>query len=492
MICLDYVILFSFSLVLRYGVSLWPYSGMGVPPMHGDYEAQRHWQEITVNLPLSDWYNQTKDNDLMYWGLDYPPLTAYHSYLVGRAGQWVNSSFTELQTSRGIESIQHKLFMRTSVILADLAVLFPGIFLLSGSLVSGTGILLALYPGLILIDHGHFQYNNISLGLFIIATSLVSRNRDVLGSIFFCLALNYKQMELYHALPFFFFLLAKSWNQLTFCKKITKVILIGVTVVLTFLFIWSPFLHRGLPTTLQVLKRIFPVDRGIFEDKVANFWCSVDILLKLKNRLDISQLGVICLITTFIASLPSNLHLLFKPSNRSFLFALLNTSLVFFLFSFHVHEKSILLVAIPAILAGSILPQQSLYCSNLLPWFLSISTFSMLPLLYKDGLLIPSSALFIMYLVVHQNMHFILPRKQPKQRISSPLPVEPESVWERSLALIQVLSILGCIILTLLFVFYPPPSRYPYLWPAVISLYFAVHYILSNHVCSGIPTCGLL
>ena len=35
--------------------------------------------------------------------------------------------------------------------------------------------------------------------------------------------------------------------------------------------------------------------------QVANFWCSVDILLKLKNRLDISQLGVICLITTFLA-----------------------------------------------------------------------------------------------------------------------------------------------------------------------------------------------
>ena len=51
---------------------------------------------------------------------------------------------------------------------------------------------------------------------------LFSRNRDVLGSIFFCLALNYKQMELYHALPFFFFLLAKSSNQLTFCKKVKK------------------------------------------------------------------------------------------------------------------------------------------------------------------------------------------------------------------------------------------------------------------------------
>jgi len=35
--------------------------------MFGDYEAQRHWMEITYNLPINEWYNQTKDNDLMYW-----------------------------------------------------------------------------------------------------------------------------------------------------------------------------------------------------------------------------------------------------------------------------------------------------------------------------------------------------------------------------------------------------------------------------------------
>ena len=56
----------------------------GIPPMFGDYEAQRHWQEITVNLPIQDWYQNTTDNDLMYWGLDYPPLTAYHSWIVGK------------------------------------------------------------------------------------------------------------------------------------------------------------------------------------------------------------------------------------------------------------------------------------------------------------------------------------------------------------------------------------------------------------------------
>jgi alpha-1,3-glucosyltransferase len=52
--------------------------------MFGDFEAQRHWLEITHNLPVADWYRATTDNDLLYWGLDYPPLTAYHSWLLAQ------------------------------------------------------------------------------------------------------------------------------------------------------------------------------------------------------------------------------------------------------------------------------------------------------------------------------------------------------------------------------------------------------------------------
>jgi alpha-1,3-glucosyltransferase len=48
--------------------------------MHGDFEAQRHWMEMTTQLPISQWYFY----DLEYWGLDYPPLTAYHSWLLGK------------------------------------------------------------------------------------------------------------------------------------------------------------------------------------------------------------------------------------------------------------------------------------------------------------------------------------------------------------------------------------------------------------------------
>jgi len=52
------------SLFLRVLTGFGGYSGQGKPPMHGDYEAQRHWMEITTNLSPSEWYRNTTSNDL--------------------------------------------------------------------------------------------------------------------------------------------------------------------------------------------------------------------------------------------------------------------------------------------------------------------------------------------------------------------------------------------------------------------------------------------
>lgn len=71
------------ALFFRFLVSLHSYSGAGVAPIFGDFEAQRHWMEITINVPLKDWYRNTGSNDLKYWGLDYPPLSAYWAYITG-------------------------------------------------------------------------------------------------------------------------------------------------------------------------------------------------------------------------------------------------------------------------------------------------------------------------------------------------------------------------------------------------------------------------
>lgn len=207
----------SVAIAVRAAVSLWPYSGAGQPPMFGDYEAQRHWQEVTVNLPARSWYSNSTQNDLLYWGLDYPPLTAVHSLLLGRWAQWLNSSFVALEASRGHESSSHKTFMRSTVLLGDLLIFLPAcvqfVRVISkddkgkDSSFLKTLIILVLFPGLILIDNGHFQYNNISLGLFLWSLVALGEGSIFKAAIFFSLALNYKQMELYHALPIFLYLL---------------------------------------------------------------------------------------------------------------------------------------------------------------------------------------------------------------------------------------------------------------------------------------------
>jgi alpha-1,3-glucosyltransferase len=86
-----------FSIWVKWAIGLGSYSGQSrlfeliyhiltllegeaTPPMFGDYEAQRHWMELTIHLPFRQWYTY----DLQYWGLDYPPLTAYVSWVCGK------------------------------------------------------------------------------------------------------------------------------------------------------------------------------------------------------------------------------------------------------------------------------------------------------------------------------------------------------------------------------------------------------------------------
>lgn len=291
---------------LRTMVSLQDYSGYNTPPMFGDFEAQRHWQELTVNLPIADWYKNTTDNDLMYWGLDYPPLTAYHSWILGQVGKLINANYVELHKSRGITTDSHKVFMRNTVLAIDALLYIPAIMLAcktlfnlwspakigdkekSRKLMEALYYIVALYyPGQILIDNGHFQYNNVSLGLFALAVWAIATDWNILASVFFVLALNYKQMELYHAFPFFFYLLAKAFTSTdkkgprSLGNALAKLMTLGFVVAALFALIWLPWLN-SLNQLSQVAHRIFPLARGVFEDKVANVWCLVNVVYKIK------------------------------------------------------------------------------------------------------------------------------------------------------------------------------------------------------------------
>jgi alpha-1,3-glucosyltransferase len=160
-------------------------------------------QELTLHTPPSEWYVETPSNNLSYWGLDYPPLSAYQSWLCGRAIAAVEPEALALTASHGYETPSSKRLMRLTVLVADMVCLLPAALAALRALhpqrrsadVVWAFAALALQPAFVLIDHGHFQYNNISLGLTAAAVAAILRGQHVLGSVLYTLAFNHKQVR---------------------------------------------------------------------------------------------------------------------------------------------------------------------------------------------------------------------------------------------------------------------------------------------------------
>ena len=350
------------------------------------------------------------------------------------------------------------------------------------------GLLVCLMQPLYsLVDHGHFQYNCVANGLVVWTAVCVTSGRPMLGALLFSLALNFKQMHLYFALPVFFYLLSTSLYDQYGVAKVTlrgvfRVVCLGIIVISTFTLLWAPFCvypssscSEGL---LQVVTRIFPVDRGVFEDKVASFWCSLNVFIKIKQLVSLPFLGVLCLLSTLVVVLPSNLDLIIRPpTTRRFLWALFNTSLGFFLFSFHVHEKTILLPLVPMSLLAHVAPGPSF-------WFGLVACFSCSPLLFRDGLWVAYVGVLLGFISTafhmfgSELMYLPLPRGKTTRMIDCRVP----------LGLLTVVA-LG---LQIGHAFVPPPPRLPDLWVVLISLYacacFCVFLLYGNwcqYKCDG-------
>ncbi|KAI9260161.1 ALG6, ALG8 glycosyltransferase family-domain-containing protein [Sporodiniella umbellata] len=388
-----------FALLVRWAVGLNPYSGYNTKPLFGDYEAQRHWMEITQHLPLSEWYTY----ELSWWGLDYPPLTAYHSWLCGILGSKINVDWFALDTSRGYESVESKLFMRSTAIVSELLIYIPAVFVFCQT-VYGTSnayvkkytaaVLILLQPALILIDHGHFQFNSVMLGLTLVTIDCFLNGHYVSGAIFFCGALGFKQMALYYAPAVFAFLLGRCFRE---HRGFLLFIKLGLSVLTTFGLLFLPWL-KSFESIAQVVHRIFPVARGLYEDKVANVWCAANVVIKWRQILSVQSTVQLrqaylhitlfrptlmfffdSLLVTLFAVVPMGINLGIHPSRTRFLYAMVNSSFAFYLFSFQVHEKSILLPLLPATLLVIEEPTATTL-------FVNTAMFSMFPLLKREHL----------------------------------------------------------------------------------------------------------
>jgi len=61
--------------------------------------------------------------------------------------------------------------------------------------------------------------------------------------------------------------------------QVLRIAELGTVVVATFAVCWAPFLAEP-GRAGDVLRRLAPLGRGLFEDYVANFWCSTSVIIK--------------------------------------------------------------------------------------------------------------------------------------------------------------------------------------------------------------------
>ncbi|KAI0802056.1 glucosyltransferase [Irpex lacteus] len=463
------VITILLSALVKWCIGLGSYSGQATPPMFGDYEAQRHWLELTIHLPFRQWYTY----DLQYWGLDYPPLTAYISWICGIIGSWVNPDWFALFSSRGYESEGSKVYMRATVLVWDALIYVPAVVYFTrtwqGNRSSRTQhvalLTLLLQPSLLIVDFGHFQYNSVMLGFTLLALGCFGAGRDTLGAFFFVQSLGFKQMALYYAPAIGSYLLAKCIYLGP--KDGTRLFVrLGLVTVASFVLLFLPWLPPFAPLSaiLDPISRIFPFSRGLFEDKVANFWCASNVVFKWRSWFSREVLVKFSTALTALGFAPSVIGLLYngfkfrratsggedKTSPSPILpllpYALLGSAMSFFLFSFQVHEKTILVPLLPLTLLLSSATNDS-FTFQLGVLVNNVAMFSMWPLLKRDGVGLQYFALLLLW-----------------NRMIGYSPLHAPSILLRYGALAIYAA---SIVLHIAEAFIPPPARLPDLYPVL-------------------------
>ena len=148
---------------------------------------------IVYGDPLKDWYF----NNVSEWTLDYPPYFAYFEYVIAIIAKKCISTFPNSFDAEMLKIEEHHLatlyttyFMRSSVIISDFCLIAGVWYYLHvrkhDAFVSLTVTgLIVFNSGLLLVDHIHFQYNGMLLGLLIACCACSYNNHYIVMTVIF-------------------------------------------------------------------------------------------------------------------------------------------------------------------------------------------------------------------------------------------------------------------------------------------------------------------
>lgn len=124
-----------------------------------------------------------------------------------------------------------------------------------------------LSPGLLVIDHIHFQYNGFLFGILVLSLVLARNNSTLLlSSVLFAALLCLKHIYLYLAPAYFVYLLRQYCLNAPssfpyFRIRFLNCVKLGVGIASVFVAAFGPFALWG--QLEQVFRRLFPFSRGL-------------------------------------------------------------------------------------------------------------------------------------------------------------------------------------------------------------------------------------
>ncbi|EMC98901.1 glycosyltransferase family 57 protein [Baudoinia panamericana UAMH 10762] len=343
-----------------------------------DFEVHRNWLAITHSLPLKQWYfDKTSE-----WTLDYPPFFAYFELFLSQLARYVDPKMLQIN-NLGYDSWQTVHFQRATVIVTELVLVYAlSLFVQSTPAGSrkqshAAALSILLSPGLLIIDHVHFQYNGLLYGILLLSVVLARKPTGLLPSgLIFAALLCLKHIYLYLAPAYFVYLLRTYClgPRSIFDVRFSNCIKLGVGIAVVALLAFGPFIYYG--QIEQVMSRLFPFSRGLchaywapnvwamysFTDRILIYaapYLKLPVNLEAVNSVTRGLVGDtsfavlpevaprVTFVLTLAAQLPALAKLFFRPTWDNFVAALALCGYASFLFGWHVHEKAILLVIIP-------------------------------------------------------------------------------------------------------------------------------------------------
>jgi alpha-1,3-glucosyltransferase len=345
-----------------------------------DFEVHRNWLAITHSLPLRRWYFENTSE----WTLDYPPFFAYFEWVLSHVARLVDPAMLR------VYNLDHDhwrtvYFQRATVIVTELLLVVALQMYVDMSVgvkkraAQAAAISVLLSPGLLIIDHIHFQYNGFLYGVLILSLVLARSKSTLLSSgLVFTALLCLKHIYLYLAPAYFVFLLRTYClsSRPIFRPHFLNCFKLGGGMVAIVAAAFGPFAALGTEQIPQILSRLFPFSRGLCHAYWApNIWAIYSfadrVLIHLAPRLglelreeavnsvtrglvgdtafavlpDISPR--VCFALTLLFQVIPLVKLFAQPTWESFIGGVTLCGYASFLFGWHVHEKAILLVIIP-------------------------------------------------------------------------------------------------------------------------------------------------